>query len=111
FSSIDYNGRYAYQNQPGIASWNLARFAESLLPLLGRGKEEAVNNAQGAISEFSKLYRHHYYAGMRAKLGIMDEEAEDEKLIQDLLSMMQHYQVDYTNTFLALTYEDESNFP
>lgn len=111
FSSIDYNGRYAYQNQPGIASWNLARFAESLLPLLGRGKEEAVNNAQGAISEFSKLYRHHYYAGMRAKLGIMDEEAEDEKLIQELLSMMQHYQVDYTNTFLALSYEDESNFP
>lgn len=32
FSSIDREGRYAYGNQPQIGAWNLARFAETLLP-------------------------------------------------------------------------------
>ena len=105
FSSIDTQGRYAYGNQPNIAGWNLARFAETLLPLLHENQEEAVKLAQDAISDFPKLYHSNWLAGMRAKLGIYNEEVEDESLIEELLSMMQKYGADYTNTFRALTFD------
>lgn len=103
FSSIDRQGRYAYGNQPPIAGWNLARFAESLLPLLHGDQEKAVEIAQDAISQFPELYRSQWLAGMRAKLGIVNEENEDESLIEGLLSIMQKNRADYTNTFRALT--------
>ena len=105
FSSIDIHGRYAYGNQPNIATWNLARFAETLLPLLHDNQEQAVKLAQDAISDFPKLYRCNWLAGMRAKLGIFNEEIQDESLIEDLLSMMQKYRADYTNTFRSLTFD------
>lgn len=105
FSSIDQQGRYAYGNQPNIAAWNLARFAETLLPLLDEDHAQAVQLAEEAISEFSDLYHHHWLAGMRAKLGIFNEELQDESLIKGLLGMMKKYHADYTNTFLALTFD------
>jgi len=105
FSSIDVQGRYAYGNQPYIGGWNLARFAETLLPLLHENKEAAVKLAQDEISRFTELYQNHWLAGMRAKLGIFKEEKADASLIEDLLSMMQKYRADYTNTFLALTFD------
>ncbi len=103
FSSIDNYGRYAYCNQPGIAAWNLARFAETLLPLLHHSKEQAVKMAQEKITNFAELYHNNWLAGMRAKLGIFNAEPEDESLIEDLLNMMHRYGADYTNTFRALT--------
>lgn len=103
FSSIDVHGRYAYGNQPDIASWNLARFAETLLPLLHINPEQAVKLAEDEISNFIELYHSTWLAGMRAKLGIFNEELQDEPLIENLLSMMQKYRADYTNTFRALT--------
>lgn len=103
FSSIDLHGRYAYGNQPHIAGWNLARFAETLLPLLHADQEQAVKLAQDALSDFTELYHLNWLAGMRAKLGIFNEEIQDESLIEGLLSMMQKYRADYTNTFRALT--------
>ena len=103
FSSIDTQGRYSYENQPKIAAWNLARFAETLLPLLHDDMSEAVRLAQGEVSSFFGLYQSHWLAGMRAKLGLFDEEAGDEILINDLLELMRQYQADYTNTFRALT--------
>ena len=105
FSSIDTHGRYAYGNQPNIAAWNLARFAETLLPLLHDKEEQAVKLAQGAISDFYSLYRRNWLRGMRAKLGIFNEEPQDESLIEDLINMMQKYHGDYTNTFRALTFD------
>jgi len=104
FSSIDTQGRYAYGNQPNIARWNLARFAETLLPLLHVNQEQAVSLAQEAISAFPKLYHLNWLAGMRAKLGIFNEEVQDETLFEGLLSLMQRYGSDYTNTFRALTF-------
>ncbi|MEH7362082.1 YdiU family protein [Priestia aryabhattai] len=104
FSSIDVQGRYAYQNQPGITGWNLARFAEALLPLLDQDIEKAVEIAQNAVTEFPKLYRENWLAGMQAKLGLFNEEKEDEALFQELLTMMKTYKADYTNTFRALTF-------
>ena len=67
FSSIDRHGRYAYANQPAIAHWNLARLAESLLPLLRGGEEAALETARGAIDTFRGRFDRHYLAGARAK--------------------------------------------
>ena len=105
FSSIDTNGRYAYGNQPPIAAWNLARFAETLLPLLHDNQDQAISLAQDELSDFTKLYNINWQAGMRAKLGLFNEENQDEALIEGLLSMMQKYAADYTNTFRALTFD------
>jgi uncharacterized protein YdiU (UPF0061 family) len=102
FSSIDTHGRYAYGNQPKIAAWNLARFAETLLPLLHDNEDEAVKMAQNAISDFTELYHSNWLEGMGAKLGIFKVEPGDESLIEDLLNMMQKNRADYTNTFRAL---------
>jgi uncharacterized protein YdiU (UPF0061 family) len=103
FSSIDRLGRYAYGNQPPIAGWNLTRFAETLLPLLHDDPAQAVELAQHAIADFPVLYRTQWLGGMRAKLGLSNEEPQDERLITDLLSAMQKHRADYTNTFRALT--------
>src|SRR5690625_4458022 len=103
FSSIDVQGRYAYGNQPVIASWNLARFAETLLPLLNGDEDKTVEVAQEEITNFMKLYQDYWLSGMRAKLGIFNKEVEDETLVNDLLEMMKKQGADYTNTFRALT--------
>ncbi|MCX7569309.1 YdiU family protein [Tumebacillus sp. DT12] len=103
FSSIDRQGRYAYGNQPYIGGWNLARFAETLLPLLHDEEEKAVEIAQEAIAEYSKEHHRHWLTGMRAKLGLFNEEEQDTALIEGLLNMMQQHKADFTNTFRALT--------
>lgn len=107
FSSIDTLGRYAYGNQPSIAGWNLARFAETLLPLLHENRESAINMAQKAISGFDGLFHQEWLRGMRAKLGLFGEEAADSILIGELLDLMREYRADYTNTFLKLTYDQK----
>ena len=91
FSSIDTHGRYAYENQPKMAVWNLARLAEALLPLL-----PGVEAAQEAIEGFWALYRAHWLDRMRAKLGLFDHEDGDIELIDELLRIMQQTQADYT---------------
>lgn len=103
FSSIDTQGRYAYGNQPNIAGWNLARFAETLLPLLHVNQDKAVILAQDAISDFTELYHLEWLAGMRKKLGIFNQEIQDEKLIEGFLGLMHKYDADYTNTFSSLS--------
>lgn len=106
FSSIDRRGRYAYGNQPNIAAWNLSRFAETLIPLLDKNHEKAIQLAQAEVADFINLYNHNWLVGMRAKLGIFNEEIHDRVLIEELLSIMHKYEADYTNTFLALTFEE-----
>ncbi|MGP4060655.1 protein adenylyltransferase SelO [Halobacillus sp. H74] len=103
FSSIDTQGRYAYLNQPPIGQWNLARFAETLLPFFHENQEQAVELAQEAHAKFDKLYHSHWLEGMRSKLGLLNKEAQDEPLIEDLLEIMEKNNADYTNTFRALT--------
>ncbi|MBD7915753.1 YdiU family protein [Clostridium sp. Sa3CUN1] len=103
FSSIDYQGRYAYANQRYIIAWNLARFAETLIPLLSDSEKEAINLAQKEISKFDEIYKGNYILGMRKKLGLFTNIEEDENLINDLLNLMNKYEADYTNTFRNLT--------
>jgi len=109
FSSIDTHGRYAYENQPKMAAWNLARFAETLLPLLHDDQNEAVRLGQEEITNFWDLYQNHWLKGMRAKLGLYNNEAGDELLIKDLLQLMQQYQSDFTNTFRSLTLDKKDD--
>jgi len=106
FSSIDAGGRYAYRNQPLVGGWNLARFAESLFPLLDEIPEkQALASLQGALEEYVSLQKNLYLAGMREKLGLFTEMPEDEQLIDALLELMQEKQADYTNTFRSLTFD------
>jgi uncharacterized protein YdiU (UPF0061 family) len=102
FSSIDHNGRYAYGRQPQIAQWNLARFAETLLPLIHEDRQEAVAMATEAISGFPDTFRRYWLEGMRAKLGLSNREADDNALVEDLLDGMRQQGADFTNTFRDL---------
>lgn len=111
FSSIDRQSRYAYGNQPYMAAWNLARLADTLLPFFSTDKEDAIKIAEDEISKFFDLYYNHWLTGMRRKLGLFNEESEDESLIQDLLDLMEKHQQDYTNTFLTLTFDRPGNSP
>ena len=105
FSSIDYQGRYGYHNQSRAAQWNLARFAETLLPLLDPVQEKALALAEEAVHAFSDIFQQYWLAGMRKKLGLLTEEAGDTELIEALLMCMHKHRADYTNTFRALTAE------
>ncbi|MDQ1147366.1 uncharacterized protein YdiU (UPF0061 family) [Bacillus sp. SORGH_AS 510] len=109
FSSIDREGRYAYGNQPYIAVWNLARFAESLLALLHENQDEAVKMAENALSGYGALFEGAWLLGMRAKLGIFNEEEQDEALVKELLQLMEKHRADFTNTFSALTFDKQKD--
>lgn len=103
FSSIDAHGRYAYGNQPNIAVWNLSRFAETLLSVIDEDVDRAIEQAQTLLESYSLRFHTYFLAGMRKKLGIQTVNAEDGKLIEELLRLMEQHQLDYTNTFRALS--------
>jgi uncharacterized protein YdiU (UPF0061 family) len=102
FSSIDSGGRYAYGNQPAIAQWNLARFAEALLPLLAEDADEAVALATESLGAFAPQYQHTGSAGMRAKLGLSEGVEDPAPLIEELLGLLAESRVDYTSFFRQL---------
>jgi uncharacterized protein YdiU (UPF0061 family) len=108
FSSIDTYGRYAYGNQPRIAHWNLARLTEALLPLLHDDPDEALTLGKEALAQFPDLFHQAWQSGMRVKLGLRIEEPEDVALFEDLLSLMQQHEADYTQTFRALSDETDA---
>src|SRR5271166_642449 len=102
FSSIDRGGRYAYGNQPRIAQWNLARLAETLLPLLAEDKDAAVKEAQEAIDAFATSFETAYAAGLSRKLGLFQPRPDDLSLAQDLLERMARNGADFTLLFRRL---------
>jgi uncharacterized protein YdiU (UPF0061 family) len=103
FSSIDHAGRYAYGNQPLIAKWNLARFAETLIPLIDIDINKAVEILEAEVNQCSEIYKKKSLEMMRKKLGIEGSIEEDNSLITKLLQWMHEKQADYTNTFKDLT--------
>ena len=102
YSSIDKMGRYAYGNQPRIAQWNLARLAETFLPLLAEDKDAAVKEAQEAIDAFAAGFETAYAAGLSRKLGLFRPRPDDLSLAQDLLERMAHNGADFTLLFRRL---------
>lgn len=109
FSSIDHGARYAYQNQPRIAQWNLVNLAQCLLPLMGEDKEATVELAQTAINQFDEVFIGHYLQRMRAKLGLDDEQDDDLELASQLLYEMESLELDFTQTFTQLSVNDETS--
>ena len=103
FSSIDQFGRYAFANQPAVIKWNLARFAETLLPLMADGGDKAIEAANASIARFNDLYHEAYLSGLRQKLGLALEMEGDLELGADLLARMAESQADFTLTFRALS--------
>ena len=102
FSSIDRMGRYAYCNQPVITKWNLARFAECLIPLINKDQSKAIKIASEIIDTFEKKYEEKWMGMMRKKLGLSGSDNKDKYLILDLLTWMHEKKADYTNTFCHL---------
>ena len=102
FSSIDQTGRYAYCNQPAITKWNLARFAECLVPFFEKDQKKAIKIATETINTFEKKYEEKWMNMMRDKLGLSGLDDMDKLLILDLLTWMHEKKVDYTNTFCHL---------
>ncbi len=104
FSSIDHRGRYAYGNQPAVAAWNLARFAETLLSFFSDDEEEAIAVATEALGTFQQQYSAAWSAGMRAKLGLSDNIADEvaAAMVEELLTLLQQSHVDYTSFFRDL---------
>ena len=102
FSSIDTQGRYAYANQPRIAQWNLARLAETLLPLIDEDTNRAIARATEVVNAFSGRYETYWVKGMRAKLGLFTEEEADLNLATEFLTAMEGNGVDYTLAFRYL---------
>jgi uncharacterized protein YdiU (UPF0061 family) len=102
FSSIDQNGRYSYNNQPRITKWNLARFAECIIPLIDQDEQKAISIATETINSFEKLYEEKWLNMMRDKLGLFGEDGDDKHLIFELLTWMENNKADFTNTFCNL---------
>jgi len=102
FSSIDSRGRYAYGNQPSIAQWNLARLAETLLPLIDADGNRAIARATEVVHGFPGQYQRHWLTGMRAKLGLVTEEEADLNLSAGFLTALEGNKVDYTLAFRHL---------
>jgi len=103
FSSIDDGARYAYGNQPGIAQWNLARLAETLLPLIDDDADTAISAATEVLRSFSERYHRYWADGMHAKLGLAEVRPEDGALIDDLLALLHTQRIDFTSFFRALS--------
>ena len=111
YSAIDERGRYAYANQPTIATWNLARLAEALLDLIDPDAEKAVAWAEEAVCGFAQIYQLHWLRGMKAKIGLNADRPEDPGLVEELLELMHKGAADFTLTYrnLAMTVDGQSD--
>lgn len=103
FSSIDLGGRYSYTNQPAIAQWNLARFAETLLPLIDADPNRAIERATAVVEGFVEQFELRFLEHMRRKIGLASAEDDDADLISRLLAAMQQAQADFTLTFSRIS--------
>jgi serine/tyrosine/threonine adenylyltransferase len=111
FSSIDHAGRYAYANQPGIAQWNVARLAETLLPLIDPDIDKAVGLATEVVESFTPQFDMHFLEAMRRKIGLATADEGDAELINRLLATMHNGGADFTLTFRRLALEAEAPAP
>ncbi len=103
FSSIDRNGRYAWNEQPVIGKWNLSRLAEALLPLFSSDEQTALNMAKHALDGFDERFNSDYIAGFKRKLGIVGANDTDDRFVADTLEALAKGEVDFTLFFRHLT--------
>jgi uncharacterized protein YdiU (UPF0061 family) len=102
FSSIDHQGRYAYLNQPAILIWNLAKFAETLIPLIGENEEKSIKQLSDILQVTMPTYQEYFYEEMRQKLGLKDVNENNIKIIEGYLEILQFMKIDFTLSFRDL---------
>ena len=102
FSSIDHQGRYAYLNQPAILIWNLAKFAETLIPLIGENEEKSIKQLSDILQVTMPTYQEYFYEEMRQKLGLKDVNENNIKIIEGYLKILQFMKIDFTLSFRDL---------
>lgn len=105
FSSIDQQGRYAFEHQPFIVQWNVSVLAGALLPLIDAQEEKAVELAQSVLDEFENYFIQQWYRMMLNKIGIEKLTEESKQLLTTLMDTMHKNEMDYTNTFRSLSEE------
>ena len=103
FSSIDSQGRYAYENQPAILTWNLTRLAETLIPLVDQDKEVAIASLTEVLQLIKPVYENYWLINMRSKIGLSKDDPHDYELITNLLEIMSEQHADFTLTFRFLS--------
>ncbi|MBQ4834621.1 YdiU family protein [Pseudoalteromonas sp. MMG010] len=103
YSAIDKQGRYAFGNQPNIASWNCTRLAESLMGLIDEDDERAIELLSPIINNFSTQFNKAFTSMWEKKLGLVGQHEGDHELISELLKLLNEHKLDYTNTFNSLT--------
>ena len=103
FSSIDEQGRYAYNQQPAIGGWNLARLAEALLPLLGPDQEGAIAAAQASLDRYQEIYGEALKRGLEGKLGLRADNPDNAGLIGEMWALLNESRADFTLFFRRLT--------
>ena len=103
FSSIDKNGRYSYENQPKILTWNLTRLAETLIPLVHKDQNEAIKLLTEVLQLIKPVYTNYWLSSMRSKIGLSKEDQDDINLISQLLNLMKINKVDFTLCFRYLS--------
>ena len=103
FSSIDANGRYAYQNQPAILLWNLAKFAESLIPLINENEEASIKQLTEILQLVTPSYQEYYYKEFCQKLGLESVSEQNIKLIEGYLKILEYGSIDFTLSFRDLS--------
>lgn len=106
FSSIDRNGRYSYENQRNIGQWNIARFAECLIPLIDTDTEKSLELVNGVIESYQNKFQVKWFSMMGLKIGITDVGEIEKELILELLHWMETHKVDFTKTFRSLSGTD-----
>ncbi len=109
YSSIDFNGRYSFGNQPKIIKWNILKFAEALLPIIHHNKDKSIQLAQSVINNFDEVWEKKYYSMMLKKIGLNTHDINLYPLIDELLLLMEKLKMDYTNTFYFLSQNNFNN--
>ncbi len=102
FSSIDHNGRYSYQNQPAILIWNLAKFAETLIPLVDEDEEVSVKKLTEVLQLAMPSYQEYFYKEFGEKLGLGNIDNDNSKIIDDYLKILHSESIDFTLSFRDL---------
>ena len=102
FSSIDHNGRYAYLNQPAILVWNLAKLAETLIPLVDENEEKSVKQLTEVLQLVMPSYQEYFYKEFGKKLGIRNIDNKNIKIIDNYLKILHSESIDFTLSFRDL---------
>ena len=108
YSSIDFNGRYAFGKQSKIIKWNMFRFAETLLPIIHKNKNVSIELAESVLNKFDEIWEVKFYEMLLNKIGIINNNKQLFTLADKLLILMKKLKLDYTNTFWALSNGDIS---